>query len=334
MLKVRTDLLREWKMETGRNGVLFTFPVPEGAKGLIPFGFEFISDSAADWTGWYGLELALAMPEGTGGMERTELLISVAFSGREPLSLSVPILLQNGRTRLEIPFSHFPIERAKENIWKYVVSVRIQCALSGLRITECAAKRCQGIFLHIPNRGKSGEPGERIVYEGAVYNCSARPLLVSAEQVFDGWESLLADISLKIPQKPKENASFPASAGSLLLLPGESAPLAAAVTIHENMVPGGHETTCLRVWGRDDEGSFQDSVSLQTLRRLPHPYLYHSAEGWKAVVGKLTAHDFYSGAWEKYRSAAEGWVVTDPLPGRDFCDETKVEGNVMCTAYV
>ena len=190
MLKVRTDLLREWKMETGRNGVLFTFPVPEGAKGLIPFGFEFISDSAADWTGWYGLELALAMPEGTGGIERTELLISVAFSGREPLSLSVPILLQNGRTRLEIPFSHFPIERAKENIWKYVVSVRIRCALSGLRITECAAKRCQGIFLHIPIRGKSGESGERIVYEGAVYNCSARPLLVSAEQVFDGWESL------------------------------------------------------------------------------------------------------------------------------------------------
>lgn len=334
MLKVRTDLLREWKMEAGRNGVLFTFPVPDGAKGRIPFGFEFISDSAADWTGWYGLELALAMPEGTGGMERTELLISVAFSGREPLSLSVPILLQNGRTRLEIPFSHFPIEGAKENIWKYVVSVLIRCALPGLRITECAAKRCQGVFLHIPVRGKSGEPGERIVYEGAVYNCSARPLLVSAEQVFDGWESLLADISLKIPQKPKENASFPASAGSLLLLPGESAPLAAAVTIHENMVPGGHETTCLRVWGRDDEGSFQDSVSLQTLRRLPHPYLYHSAEGWKAVVGKLTAHDFYSGAWEKYRSAAEGWVVTDPLPGRELCYETKVEENVMSTAYL
>ena len=192
MLKIRTDLMREWKQETEADGIRFSFPAPKDAKGRIPCGFVFTNDSAADWTGWYGLELAV---EGPASEEPAQLSITVEFFSREPLSLTVPLLLSDGKAHVELPFSLFPLEQAKENDWDAVTAVRLLFHPSDLRVTQCAAKRRQGLFLHMPVRGKTGEPGERVVYEGAVYNCSSRPLLVCAEQVFQGWESLQAELA-------------------------------------------------------------------------------------------------------------------------------------------
>ncbi len=335
MLKIRTDLMREWKQETEADGIRFSFPAPKDAKGRIPCGFVFTNDSAADWTGWYGLELAV---EGPASEEPAQLSITVEFFSREPLSLTVPLLLSDGKAHVELPFSLFPLEQAKENDWDAVTAVRLLFHPSDLRVTQCAAKRRQGLFLHMPVRGKTGEPGERVVYEGAVYNCSSRPLLVCAEQVFQGWESLQAELAWETAAEADgcgeaESSGVP-TLKSVLLRPGEGLPLSASVTVHANMVPGGHETTLLRVWGQDGAGSCEDSVSLRTGRRLAHPYLYHDAEGWRDVKEKLEAHAFYEPAFQEYRSAADGWMVTDPLPGRDFCYETAVETNVMSAAYL
>ena len=101
MLKIRTDLRREWKQETAADGIRFSFPAPKDAKGRIPCGFVFTNDSAADWTGWYGLELAV---EGPASEEPAQLSITVEFFSREPLSLTVPLLLSDGKAHVELPF--------------------------------------------------------------------------------------------------------------------------------------------------------------------------------------------------------------------------------------
>ena len=147
MLKIRTDLMREWKQETEADGIRFSFPAPKDAKGRIPCGFVFTNDSAADWTGWYGLELAV---EGPASEEPAQLSITVEFFSREPLSLTVPLLLSDGKAHVELPFSLFPLEQAKENDWDAVTAVRLLFHPSDLRVTQCAAKRRQGLFLHMP----------------------------------------------------------------------------------------------------------------------------------------------------------------------------------------
>ena len=45
--KVRVDLLREWRQERLEDGIRFTYPVPERARGYCPRGFVRESDSAA-----------------------------------------------------------------------------------------------------------------------------------------------------------------------------------------------------------------------------------------------------------------------------------------------
>ena len=43
--KVRVDLLREWRQERLEDGIRFSYPVPERARGFCPRGFVRESDS-------------------------------------------------------------------------------------------------------------------------------------------------------------------------------------------------------------------------------------------------------------------------------------------------
>ena len=77
----------------------------------------------------------------------------------------------------------------------------------------------------------------------------------------------------------------------------------------------------------------QDDVTLKTLRRLPHTYLFHQADGWKKVRENIASYEPYGQAGEEYRRRADGWEVADPMADRPFCYETKEETGIMSTAY-
>ena len=87
--KVRVDLLREWRQERLEDGIRFSYPVPEGARGFYPRGFVRESDSAADFVDWHGLFLPVReesgpalyiFPAGTG--QRETLRVRNGCGGR------------------------------------------------------------------------------------------------------------------------------------------------------------------------------------------------------------------------------------------------------------
>lgn len=335
MNEARIDLRREWRQEVWETGVRFAFPVPEDAKGFYPWGFVRKNDSAADLVGWHGIFVTLREKgEGAGQASDEDraahgdsgmatLRVRVSFAELEPLETEVPAIVQGGGAQVEIPFTAFPLELAKGNRWEFVTAVEIAWEGAELELAECTIRRRPGVYIQMPARGRAGAVGEQIEYRGTVYNCSSERMIVTADQVFQGWESLLAEICVG-----EEGAK------DMLLAPGEGIPLVVSVTVHDYMVPGGHENTRIIVRGQGASISCQDSVELKTLCRLPHPYLYHDAAAWQQTAENIRRYEPYRQVCQGYQEAAEGWTVTDPLPGRDFCYETKTENQIMSTAYL
>lgn len=335
MNEARIDLRREWRQEVWETGVKFAFPVPEDAKGFYPWGFVRKNDSAADLVGWHGIFVTLREKgEGAGPASDEDmaahgdsgvatLRVRVSFAELEPLETEVPAIVQGGGAQVEIPFTAFPLELAKGNRWEFVTAVEIAWEGAELELAECTIRRRPGVYIQMPVRGRAGAVGEQIEYRGTIYNCSSERMIVTADQVFQGWESLLAEICVG-----EEGAK------DMILAPGEGIPLVVSVTVHDYMVPGGHENTRIIVRGQGTGISCQDSVELKTLCRLPHPYLYHDAAAWRQTAENIRGYEPYRQVCEGYREAAEGWTVTDSLPGRDFCYETKTENQIMSTAYL
>ncbi len=345
--KVRVDLLREWRQERLEDGIRFSYPVPERARGFCPRGFVRESDSAADFVDWHGLFLTVreesgaawereeAEPE-TRGHGQTlnapaQLYVAVFFAEEEPLRAEISVPLRSGEAVVEVPFTYFPQEMAREKRFEFVTAVEVAWPGSRLELTECAMQRKPGLSVCMPVKGKAGEPGEDIYYRGTVYNCTSTELAVTAGQVFGGWESLIAEVCLGRGGKGAD----PADTGRCILLaPGEGAPITVAVRVHDYMVSGGHENTVIRVRGQGSRGSFQDSVELKTLRSLPHPYLYHDAAAWQKTMENIQSYEPFREDYEHYREIADAWAVENPLPGRPFCYETKTEESVMSAAYL
>lgn len=347
MKEARIDLLKDWKQERLEKKIRFSYPVPERARGFYPYGFVQKNDSAADLAGWYGLFLTLrekssgALKEkkksGKEG-EAERLQVTVFFAEDEPMKAELPMLFHGKEASLEIPFTLFPQELAKENRWEFVTAVEIEWSGTDAELTECTIRRRPGLYIHMPVKGRSGGVGEQIYYPGTIYNCASEPLAVMAEQEFEGWESLIAVISLGQEKELAEELSADTAENhfenSIVLASGDSLPFSVSVTVHDYMVPGGHENTVIRVYGQGGMTSCQDRVELKTLCALPHPYLYHDIDGWKSVMENIKRYEPYREDYERYCEAADSWIVTDPLEGRDFCYETSTESPVMSTAYL
>lgn len=324
METVRTDLLREWKQEKLKDGVRLSYPVKDGARGFYPYGFVKKNDSAADWVDWYGLELALSVPD--SGEAAVRLKATVSFADREPLSVELPALAQDHKILMEIPFSAFPVERVKGSYWQFVTSVSIRCDRIGAEVEECAAKRRRGLYLHAPVKGKSGRPGEKLIYEGELYNCTSKRLVVTAWQELEGWESMSAQIDIGGGTADKNEG--------IILNAGERIPVKTAVTVHENMAAGGQEAVTVCIHGQGEGMTCEERIVYKTLRYLPHPYLYHNRKGWEQVREKINSYAYYQEAYQEYLDASESWQVEDPMEGRGFCYETKTEQHIVSTAYL
>lgn len=305
------DLTKDWVRRERAGTVSFDFPVPENARGFTPWGFERKNDSAADLYDFQGLDLILRR-EGFTGPDT--LRLRARFAEGESLTYEAPVLFAGGRAEVTAAFEDFPVETARANVWRFVTGFEVETDLGKAEVESLAARRRPAVYLDFPVRGRSGEPGETVNYEGEVYNCLDTPIAVKAEQIFEGWESVKAEIRLEKTQ----------------LAPGESCGITVSVSVHDYMAPGGHEDTRIRV--RCQGGS--DTVTLKTLRRLPHPYLYHDLEGWRKVRENIERYEPYWEPARKLRDDADSWQVRDPMEGRDFCYVLKTEDAVMSAAYL
>ena len=311
---------KTWKLQKSDAALTYIYPAPEDAKGFYPYGFIRCNDSAADFEYWHNFTLRA---RAKAPAEMFSAMITVHPSGNPPMRLAVSAPVCDGCVQLEIPFADFPCVQVLENVWRFVKAVEIEFDQSQFEITGLDARRRSCVWVDVPVRGLHGDVDEAVTYQGRVCNCTDAPIAVSLYQQLEGWESMKAEIAVEGHESP---------AGILLPAFGEAA-FTVTVTVHDYMVPGGHEETIIKATGRSGALTGEDSVTLKTLRTLPHPYIYHNTEGWKAVRQKIDTYPCYQPAYQKYLTSADNWGVEPPMEGRPFCYETKVEYPIMDTAY-
>lgn len=306
-----------WRCDRTGAGYRYTYPAPAEAKGFYQYGFIRKNDSAADFSDFFGLALSVSA-RGDSARFAARVTI-VAQDARMSLDVSAPLIC--GAASLNIPFEDFPRPLAAQCALRYINAVEI-ISDEDFEIESLVARRRRGIWLDIPVRGKAGDAGEDIVYRGRIANCASAPAVVSVNQVFEGWESIAARIELA-----------GGDARDILLAPYGDAEVAIYLAAHELIPPGGFEQTAIKATAHTGADSFEDEVSIITLRKLPHPYIYHTRDGWREVRDKIERYSCYQGAYRKYIETADDWIVAPPMSGRNFCYETRIETEIMCSAY-
>ncbi|SDD06555.1 hypothetical protein SAMN02799630_01936 [Paenibacillus sp. UNCCL117] len=311
------DVLKDWSIRGQRldqgyelaQGLCAEFPAPAGAKGWYPIGFEQGNDCAVDVMGWFGLKLTILARD-----EHTEIAVKASFM--DNFHVIAPLLLAGpGRQEVTVRLLDFSVETAKANIWRFLKRL----SWSGnAALLEARLMRGEKLFIASEVRGKSGDVGESVVYKMTVHNCTEVKQSVAVRQLFTGWESLLANIT----------------PSSFVLEPYGSKAITVAVDVHANIVPGGHEKTMLRFTANGD-GASSEQIELLTLRRLPHPYIYHNEHQWAETKRKIDRYPPFKPGYDQIIADAEAWIVKPPVPveERDYCYDTGEEHYIMSAAY-
>jgi hypothetical protein len=314
---VHIDLLHDWQVtgQSGAHGYDLTsplkmeFPTPENPLGWYAIGFERGNDSAFDVMGWYGMKLALIALT-----EVTEIEATAHFIDNRSLKATIS-LAGIGRHEVKLKLDDFDIEAAKTNIWRFLKSMELK---GDAELMEAKLNRGEKLFVEAGVLGKAGDPGEEVVYKMTVYNCTDAKQRVAVKQHFVGWESLLPAVS---PSR-------------FTLEPYGKQEITAAVTVHERMAAGGHETTTLQFTANADAGSAVQ-ISFKTLRKLPHPYIYYDEAGWQQTRAKIDRNPKFKPGYDKIIADADSWQVKPPVSveERDYCYDTSEEHDIMSAAY-
>jgi len=316
-MAVRVNLIDGWSLTGVRreNGYdlqqpfKLQYPAPDHAVGWYPIGFERGNDTALDIMGWYGLKLSICAYE-----EETELLVSASFADGRSVSASVYVV-GKGEHEVTVKLSDFEIEAAKTNFWRFLQSFEFK---GNAELTSAILVRGESIYAEIHVAGKSGETGEAVTYTMNIYNCTDVRQQIAAKQLFKGWESLIAEV---VPSR-------------FILEPGDHQVVTATVAVHAAMVAGGHETTVLQFTPNGNGGNALQ-VEFKTLKRLPHPYIYHNEQKWNETRAKIDKYPKFKPGFDEIIAAAEAWEVKPPVPveERDYCYDTKEEHYIMSAAY-
>lgn len=120
-----------------------------------------------------------------------------------------------------------------------------------------------------------------------------------------------------------------------MLEPYGSRKVSVSVRVHDGMPAGSHEKTQVRFF---PEGSSTDgqTISVYTLRKLEHPYIFHTADKWKEVAANIEKEEIFHPGFEKLKLDADGWDVPLMVPfgERDYCYDTIQERYLMHCAYL
>lgn len=308
-MKVKINLLKEWQIHQLENSVKMEYPAPESAVGWYLIGFERGNDTALEAMDWYGLNLTVNAPNA-----ETQLLITAHFAHKRSVSSKVN-LAGKGNHDLTIRLSDFAIEKAQANIWRFLQAFEIQ---GDVEILSAVFKKGEKIYVDAKVRGKAGDLNEEVSYCMTVYNCTNQNQSVVVNQMFKGWESLIANIT---------PANF-------ILKSGGKQDVQVNVKVHDYMVAGGHENTVVRLIPNGDSGSAAE-VEFKTLRELAHPYIYHNKKGWEERRRLIEQYPKFQAGYKKIIADADSWQVKPPVPvdERDYCYDTKEEHYIMSAAY-
>ncbi len=266
---------------------------------------------------WFGL---------VTGEPDVQVTVTAGFAGGRKLEAAFT-LAEPGAHSCDLALADFDIERAKTNIWRELVWLEI-CPDGGNTKAACGKEadvvsaellRGSSISIETDVLGKSGDAGETVRYSVTVHNCLGHSQWVKASQAVEGWESMYATVE---PER-------------FLLEPYGCCRVEISVQVHDYMPAGAHEKTIVRFLPECGAGGAQE-VSFWTLRKMEHPYIYHTREKWAEVAENIRKEEVFKPGFEKLRRDADSWEVPPMVPfgERDYCCDTFQEHYIMSCAYM
>ncbi|MBW8782510.1 MAG: hypothetical protein JF599_11565 [Verrucomicrobia bacterium] len=259
------------------------YTVPAGPRGAYGVGLWGFNDSTLDARKWYGVRFDLALDRDDAPFVGSLTTHLPPLTGRDDIrhSAQAPLRLQGkGWHALTVPFSAFDYYRGQDYVLKNIK----QLVLTGHYETPGAEggsihirnlRLIRGDVLHLQSdiRSRPADAGGTVAYETTVTNCTETPQVITLALERSGWEGMTATVT-------------PAA---LTLAPGQSRVVTIAVTVPAWLPAGAQEKQTLVVTPQD-HGEAAEKIEFITLRRLPFPYLVHTADGWDEVRAKVKTY--------------------------------------------
>lgn len=302
--------ISEWKGITQKEegGVLqlmdkAVYRVKEGTKIWYSRGLMREYDGVIDARQWYGIRFEI-------NLESDELFdgkLTIKIPGQPkrhdlPDSTNADFLLKRkGWHAVTVPFSRFDLNKGQFYFYKFLKQIILSGKYSGISGGEIGLRNIElvkgnPIYLEAEVRSKPGEANEVVQYDALVGNSSDKVQVVSLSFSKDGWEGMLASVLPAI----------------VSLQPGEEKQIKIAVIVPDKTVPGVQEQQHLVASVNEDNAS-STSLDFITLRKLTHPYLVHTEDGWQAVIAKTKKYDWADKSLKEYiRKADEFEVPSTP----------------------
>lgn len=321
MKDVRIDVLNDWITEKEGRKILFKVPATSD-KEFYNVGFLRANDNTIDLTDYESLSMECRCDS---SQEVIPVTITIYTADKMPRKTTVYGFNNSGRVRFEVKFSQFDVETAKANYYIFTRVIAVDSSDIDIEVTSFKIRRRPGVYTFFDIKGLSGTPGDILTYKGVICNCTDEDLLISCRQLFQGWETIRAGVSVIYEDT--------ANGDLVVAKPGDKIGLEIRVEVNEQVPPGGHEISAFVVNAQGLSRSYENRFELKTLRSIPHPYLYHDADGWKKVGENIEKSETFKKAFKQYQSVADAWEVTDVMEHREYCYETKEENNFMSCAY-
>lgn len=275
-------------------------------------GFVARNAYSVDLRDWHALELELDLDSDLSLQEPLVLKAEIGLlKNKSPLTEEVEYVTAHslvvadgsGHVKLSFALQHFDDIAALSGRWKFVRSVRLLAhwtaseATEPITIRRIRFIRRPAVHLTTPVLSRSTPAGGTAQYKVTVHNCTdeVQPVTLSLKRY--GWETM--DVRME--------------PSTCVLQPWASQEIDVMVNIPERVAPGGYEKQQL-IAVPGGRGELAETLTLTTLRELPHPYIKHVEEGWDRVRQNIREHDWIHELKNLYEQRAERWEVPEIEP--------------------
>lgn len=258
-------------------------------------------EHAEDWRPWDALSLEVLVPNNTT-LELTIRVYPLKIGRPEyiPCTVTTVVVTGEGWTLVEAALSQFDYLHATPALWRMISKVGLETnvisgeAVEALPIRRLQLKTLGRISLQAERVSRVEEPGEKALYDFTVRNESDKPQAVVLSLENYGYESMEAELAPKL----------------LLLEPGQSGQATLRAMVHDGIAPGGYEKLTVAAIPNGD-ANYAKRLMTYTVRKLAHPYIIHTEDGWEEVRRNTKRYDWAKRELDHYVKLAEEWEVPE-----------------------
>lgn len=288
-----------------------------------------------DISGQEGIRLEVELlQEGVVQLQAALYPLRIARPEFFPEALAGIAVMGKGIHRVEIPLEQFGFRQMTKAFLKYVDGISVKLSEGGpVMIRQVEADMLGDFMVSLPRLSQTAEAGERAEYLAVVSNRSRKRRIVNVCQSLYGKECLSADYEPYMELDAWETREY-----------------VIKILMTEDIPAGGLEKSSF-LFVPDGEGTKARKITLQTVRRRMHPYLFMTEKQWEQrrevlAEGSICAEKAEGGQgteafsqqeqrrtfYREYVEAAKRWEVPAVSERADYVYPSYSQNDLFRTA--